>query len=207
MNLTEIVSRQRILPIIMPNTVAQTMEDLGSYSEAGYQVLEILCRTPHAFETIRLGRKTFPNLQIGAGTVLTPKTADEAAEAGAQFIVSPAMDPVVSSTARKHGLPFIPGVCTPTDMAIGMREGYTLQKFFPAEQSGGLVWINAIASPYGHTPLRLIAGSGIVRSNVASYWKNPLIAAIIADWLVPASGEALRKELAETRGILPDVKN
>ena len=125
-----------------------------------------------------------------------------AAAAGAQFIVSPAMDPVVSDTARKHGLPFIPGVCTPTDMAIGMREGYTLQKFFPAEQSGGVVWIDAIASPYGHTPLRLIAGGGVVRTNVAAYWKNPLIAAIIADWLVPAEGEELRRQLSETSAIL-----
>ena len=153
-------------------------------------------------ESIRLGRKTYPNLQIGAGTVLTPETANQAAEAGAHFIVSPAMDPVVSSEARKLGLLFIPGVCTPTDVAIGMREGYTLQKFFPAEQCGGVAWMNALASPYGHTPLRLIAGSGIVKTNVAGYWKHPLIAAIIADWLVLAQGDALREQIAGTPAIL-----
>ena len=207
MNLTEIVTKQRILPIIMPTSVAQTMEDLGSYQQAGYHVLEILCRTPFAFESIKLARKTYPNLFIGAGTILSPEMENEAAAAGAQYIVSPAMDPAVSEAARKHGLPFVPGVCTPTDMAIGMREGYTLQKFFPAEQSGGLAWINAIASPYGHTPLRLIAGSGIVKANVESYWKNPLIAAIIADWLVPTSGAALRDQLSETAALLASLKS
>ena len=201
-NLTEIVSKQKILPIVFPNSLAQTIEDLGSYEKAGYQALEILCRTPVALESIRIGRKTYPNLQIGAGTVLTPETANEAAKAGAQFIVSPAMDPAVSSEARKLGLPFIPGVFTPTDVAIGLREGYILQKFFPAEHSGGVVWLNALASPYGHTPLRLIAGGGVVKTNVAAYWKHPLIAAIIADWLVLAQGEALRKQLAETPAIL-----
>jgi len=201
-NLIEIVSRQKILPVLLANSVAQAIEDLGSYEKAGYQALEILCRTPMALESIRMGRKTYPNLQIGAGTVLTPEKVDEAAEAGAQFIVSPAMDPVVSKRARERGLPLIPGVCSPTDVAIGLREGLTLQKLFPTVPAGGIDWLNALASPYGHTPLRLIAGHGIVKTNVAPYLKHPLVAAVIVDWLVLAQGDALRKELSETPAIL-----
>ena len=201
-NLVEIVSTQKILPVFFAHSVAQAIEDLGSYEKAGFRALEILCRTPVALESIRVGRKTYPNMQIGAGTVLTPEKVDEAAEAGAQFIVSPAMDPVVSNRARERGLPFIPGVCSPTDVAIGLREGLTLQKLFPTVPMGGIDWINALASPYGHTPLRLIAGHGVVKTNVAEYLKHPLIAAIIADWLVLAQGDALREQLAETPAIL-----
>ena len=204
MNLTEVISKQRIVPIIRPNRVDQTVEDIGIYGEADYYVIEILCRTPQAIESIRSARKAFPNLYIGAGTVLTPEFAEEAVGAGAQFIVSPAMDLVVGNVAKRHGVPFIPGICTPTDVAIALREGFTLQKFFPAEQSGGVAMLDAFASPYGHTPLQLIAGGGVGKANVAAYWNHPLIAAIIADWLVCLEGDSLRQALSETRAMLAD---
>jgi 2-dehydro-3-deoxyphosphogluconate aldolase/(4S)-4-hydroxy-2-oxoglutarate aldolase len=204
-NLTDLLSQQKTLPTLLPEKVAQTLDDVAIYHLAGHRAVEILMRTPLALEAIREARRAHPDMTIGAGTVLTPSQVDEAVKAGAQFIVSPAIDPVVGNAVKRHAVPFIPGVCTPTDVAVALREGFPLQKLFPTELPamekllpGCPEYLDALASPYGHTPLRLIAAYGISKENFAACLSHRLVAAVIAGWLYNLHGDVLRRELRET---------
>ncbi|MDB6092651.1 MAG: eda 1 [Verrucomicrobia bacterium] len=203
--LIDVLQRQKTLPTLIPTQPAVTLEDIAQYQKAGHGMVEILLRTPFALETIRVARKQFPGLLIGAGTVLTPLQVEAAAQAGAQFIVSPAMDVVVGEAANLHRLPFIPGVCTPTDVAVALRRGFVLQKLFPVELHAlekllpeGTTYLDALNSPYGHTPLRLIAAYGVTQANFASHLSHRLVAGVIAGWLHDLHGEGLEKVLRET---------
>jgi 2-dehydro-3-deoxyphosphogluconate aldolase / (4S)-4-hydroxy-2-oxoglutarate aldolase len=203
--LTEILMRQRTLPTLLPETVAQTMDDIAIYHHVGHRLVEVLMRTPLALEAIREARRTYPEMVVGAGTVLTPAQVHQSVEAGAQFIVSPAIDPVVGEAVKSHGIPFIPGVCTPTDVAVALRQGFELQKLFPTSLPAMekllpecVEYLDALASPYGHTPLRLIAAYGVSKENFAACLSHRLVAGIIAGWLYNLHGGALRRELNET---------
>jgi 2-dehydro-3-deoxyphosphogluconate aldolase/(4S)-4-hydroxy-2-oxoglutarate aldolase len=204
-NLTELLTRQRTLPTLLPENVAQTMDDIAIYHHVGHRLVEILMRTPLALEAIREARRAYPDMIIGAGTVLAPDQVDQAVEAGAQFIVSPAIDPVVGESAKRHGIPFVPGVCTPTDVAVALRQGFGLQKLFPIQLPAlekllpeSVEYLDALASPYGHTPLRLIAAYGVSKENFVACLSHRLVAGIIAGWLYNLHGGALRRELDET---------
>jgi 2-dehydro-3-deoxyphosphogluconate aldolase / (4S)-4-hydroxy-2-oxoglutarate aldolase len=203
--LIELLAQQKTLPTLLAGVPSQTLDDIAIYRAAGHRVFEILMRTPRALETITAARRAYPGLLIGAGTVLTPAQADEAVKAGAQFIVSPAIDPVVAAAVKGLGVPFVPGVCTPTDVAVALREGFALQKLFPVELPAlekllpeSAVYLDALASPFGHTPLRLIAAYGVSKANFAACLSHRLVAGVIAGWLHDLHGDRLRQELNQT---------
>lgn len=203
--LIEILARQKTLPTLLPEAVGQTMDDVAIYHQVGHRLVEILMRTPLAAEAIREARKAYPDMLIGAGTVLTPAQVDQAVAAGAQFIVSPAIDPVIGEAAKRHGIAFIPGVCTPTDVAVALRQGFNLQKLFPVQLPDlekllpdSVEYLEALASPYGHTPLRVIAAYGVSKENFAACLSHRLVAGVIAGWLYNVHGAALRRDLSET---------
>jgi len=203
--LIDLLAQQRTLPTLLPGEPSRTLDDIAIYRAAGHSVFEILMRTPRALENIAAVRRAHTDVLIGAGTVLTPSQVDDAVKAGADFIVSPAIDPVIAAAVNRHGLPFIPGVCTPTDVAVALREGYVLQKLFPVELPAlekllpdGILYYDALASPFGHTPLRLIAAYGVSKANFAACINHRLVAGIIAGWLHDLHGDRLRSELDET---------
>jgi 2-dehydro-3-deoxyphosphogluconate aldolase/(4S)-4-hydroxy-2-oxoglutarate aldolase len=203
--LTELLMQQKTLPTLLPESVAQTMDDIAIYHQIGHRMVEILMRTPLALEAIREARRAYPDMTVGAGTVLEPSQVDQAVEAGARFIVSPAIDPVVGEAAKRHGVPFIPGVCTPTDVAVALRQGFGLQKLFPVQLPAlekllpeSVEYLDALASPYGHTPLRLIAAYGVSKENFAACLSHRLVAGVIAGWLYNLHGGVLRRELDQT---------
>jgi 2-dehydro-3-deoxyphosphogluconate aldolase/(4S)-4-hydroxy-2-oxoglutarate aldolase len=193
------------MPLVAAESTAQAIEDATSFRDAGFPFVEILCRTPKAIQVIRDARKAIPDLFIGAGTVLTVEIGEEAIAAGARFIVSPAFDPAVMELAKKHSLQYMPGVYTPSDVAIAMRHGYNVLKLFPTGAAGGLDYLNALASPFGHTKLKFVVGAGITKENYAAYLKHPLVTALIPDWLSPLRGKALRDELAVTTKLIQAV--
>lgn len=203
--LIEVLARQKTMPTLLPDQVAQTLEDIAIYRAAGHGAVEILMRTPLALDAVRAARQAHPDMLIGAGTVLTPGQVDQAVEAGAQFIVSPAIDLVVAAAVTRHGLGFIPGVCTPTDVAVALRQGFSLLKLFPVQLPAlerllpeSTDYLEALASPYGHTPLKVIAAYGVTKANFADYLSHRLVGGVIAGWLHNLHGDVLRHELAET---------
>jgi 2-dehydro-3-deoxyphosphogluconate aldolase/(4S)-4-hydroxy-2-oxoglutarate aldolase len=199
--LAESVPQHRLMPLISADSVAQVVEDASIYRDAGLPYVEVLCRTGCAIDAIAATARQMPDLVVGAGTVLSLEMAERARKAGARFLVSPATDPVIMDYARRHGLDMVPGVYSPTDVAIALRHGFALQKLFPTEP-GGITRLDAFASPYTHTGAKMICSHGVGKANTPAFLKHPLVAAIIADWLVPLRGAALREELAQTRAWL-----
>ena len=129
--------------------------------------------------------ESFPEMLVGAGTVLTTGQVDRAVAAGAKFIVSPGFDPEVVDYCIDKNIPVVPGTITPSEVAQGVKRGLKLLKFFPAEQAGGLAMIKAMAAPY--TMVRFMPTGGINAGNLPDYLACDKIAACGGSWMVKAS--------------------
>ena len=147
--------------------------------------MELTLRTPVAFDAASAIRSACPEMHIGIGTILSPDQVVPALAAGAEFGVSPGVNPEVIRKAAEAGLPFGPGVMTPTDVDIAIREGCRLLKFFPAESSGGLGHLKNIAAPFAHLGPKFIPLGGIHLGNFKTWLDNDLIAAVGGSWLAP----------------------
>lgn len=148
----------------------------------GLPCAEITFRTTAAREAIRQLTTEYPEMLVGAGTVLTVEQAEQAVSAGAKFIVSPGFDPEVVDWCLVHGIPVTPGVMTPTEVALALKKGLQVLKFFPAEAAGGIKLLKAIAAPYGG--LKFIPTGGINAQNLAGYLKLPMVLACGGSWMV-----------------------
>ncbi len=171
---------------VVPVVVIDRAEDaipLGkALCEGGLKCAEITFRTEAAEEAIRLMSREFPDMLIGAGTVLTTEQADRAMAAGARFIVSPGFDEEVVDHCLEKGYPVLPGTMTPSEVAKGVKRGLELLKFFPAQQAGGLAMIKALAAPY--TGVRFMPTGGINTENLADYLGFSKIAVCGGSWMV-----------------------
>jgi 2-dehydro-3-deoxyphosphogluconate aldolase/(4S)-4-hydroxy-2-oxoglutarate aldolase len=162
----------------------------------GVDVMELTLRTPAALGALRRIRAEVPEMLAGAGTVLTPAQVEEVKNAGAEFAVSPGVNPRVLQAAKDTGIPFAPGIATPSDVEMALEFDCRLLKFFPAEATGGLAYLKAIAAPYLHLGVRFLPLGGVSEKNMSSYLSDPLIAAIGGSWLAPR--EAIREKRWES---------
>ena len=151
----------------------------------GISCVELTLRTSTALDSIRAIRASVPEMLVGAGTVLSPMQVNEVKAAGAAFGVSPGMNPRVVAEARKIGLPFAPGVCTPTDIEFAVEEGCRLMKFFPCETSGGLPHLRNMAAPFNHLGVRFIPLGGVNAATAETFLREPLVHAIGGSWIAP----------------------
>ena len=142
--------------------------------------IEITCRTPAAFDALKIISNR-DNMLVGAGTVLTVDQVERAADAGAQFIVSPGLNPEVAKYCTHQRLPHIPGVCTPTEIQIAMEMGFHVLKFFPAEAYGGLSSLKAFTGPF--PSVAFIPTGGIDANNLAGYLRSPQVLACAGTWI------------------------
>jgi 2-dehydro-3-deoxyphosphogluconate aldolase / (4S)-4-hydroxy-2-oxoglutarate aldolase len=150
--------------------------------EGGLLIAEVTFRTAAAPEAIRLLRKEFPSLLVGAGTVTTPEQVRSAVDAGASFAVSPGFNPRIVDLCLAAGLPIVPGVNSPTQVELALEKGIKLLKFFPAEASGGVKMLKALHGPYAEASF--VPTGGIETSNLASYLSLSYVAAIGGSWMV-----------------------
>jgi len=151
----------------------------------GISCVELTLRTSTALDSIRAIRASAPEMLVGAGTVLSPLQVNEVKAAGAAFGVSPGMNPRVVAEARKIGLPFAPGICTPTDIEFAVEEGCRLMKFFPCETSGGLPHLRNMAAPFNHLGVRFIPLGGVNAATAETFLREPLVHAIGGSWIAP----------------------
>ena len=151
----------------------------------GVNIMELTLRTPAAIGALKKIRAEVPEMTAGIGTILTTDQVDEVVAAGAHFGVSPAVNVEILRYAKKAGLPFGPGIMTPTDLDQSIGEGCRLLKFFPAESSGGLAHLKNISAPYNHLGLGFIPLGGVNLSNLKTYTDNELITAVGGSWLAP----------------------
>ena len=171
-----------IVPVIKIENVEQAIPLARALCKGGLPVAEITFRTACAAEAISLITKEFPNMLVGAGTVLTPEQADEAVAAGAKFIVSPGLNPKVVKHCIDIGVPVTPGCANPSDIEQALELGLDVVKFFPAEAAGGLPMIKAMSAPYGG--LKFMPTGGLNEKNILDYLKFDKILACGGSYMV-----------------------
>ena len=171
-----------IVPVVVLND-AKDAEPLGkALCEGGLPCAEVTFRTDAAEESIRIMAEKFPEMLVGAGTVLTIEQVDRAVNAGAKFIVSPGLNPKVVAYCVEKGIPVTPGTANPSNVEQAIELGLDVVKFFPAEQAGGLAYIKAIAAPY--TGMKFMPTGGINANNVKEYLACDKILACGGSWMV-----------------------
>lgn len=153
--------------------------------EGGVGAMELTLRTPQALEALRVIRQRVPRMLAGVGTILTPEQVQQVVEAGGAFGVAPGLNPRVVAEAARLGLPFAPGVCTPSEVEQGLELGCKVLKLFPAELSGGLKYLQAIAAPYAHLGVKFLPLGGVTEENLGAYLREPHVAAVGGTWLAP----------------------
>ena len=174
-----------VVPVIKLNHPERDAIPLAKALIAGgVPVAEVTFRAAGAAVAIKAMRENFPEMLVGAGTVLTTEQVDEAMAAGAQFIVTPGMDPDIVAYCQKVGIQIFPGCTTPTDYHTAYKFGLEVLKFFPAEQSGGIAKIKAMSAPF--PMFKVMPTGGISLKNLADYVKNPVIAACGGSYMVTA---------------------
>ena len=161
--ITEQLKLARIVPVVVLQDAADAKPLAKALCDGGLPCAEITFRTEAAAEAIKIMTQEFPQMLVGAGTVLTPAHADQAIKAGAKFIVSPGLNPTMVKHCIKKKYPVFPGVNNPTGIETALSMGLTMLKFFPAEASGGLAMIKALSAPYPQ--IRFMPTGGINLEN------------------------------------------
>lgn len=174
-----------IVPVVVLDDAKDAAPLAKALCDGGLACAEVTFRTEAAAESIRIMTKEFPEMVVGAGTVLTPEQVDCAIDAGAKFIVSPGFNPRVVKYCLEKNIPVTPGVATPSEMEQAIELGLDVVKFFPAEPSGGLNMIKAVAAPY--TMLRFMPTGGINPQNITPYLQYDKILACGGSWMVKGS--------------------
>ncbi|MBY7901121.1 bifunctional 4-hydroxy-2-oxoglutarate aldolase/2-dehydro-3-deoxy-phosphogluconate aldolase [Vibrio fluvialis] len=183
MTLEQRLQQIKIVPVIAINDAAHAVPLAKVLVENGLPCAEVTFRTDAAQESIRLMRDAYPDLLIGAGTVLTTQQVDQAISAGADFIVSPGLNPTTVKYCQQRGIAIVPGVNNPSLVEQAMELGLKTLKFFPAEPSGGVAMLKALSAFY---PVQFMPTGGVNPRNVADYLAIPSVVACGGTWMVPS---------------------
>lgn len=178
----EEIQKIGIVPVVVLNDTKDAEPLAKALCEGGLPCAEVTFRTDAAEESIRIISEKYPEMLVGAGTVLTTEQVDRAVAAGAKFIVSPGFNPKVVKYCLDKNIPVTPGTQTPSEMEQAIEMGLDVVKFFPAEPAGGLAMIKAVAAPY--TMLKFMPTGGINLSNVEDYLNYDRILACGGSWMV-----------------------
>ncbi len=179
------LERTRVVAVLMIDDASDAVPLAQALLDGGVDAIELTLRTDAAMESLRRIVAEVPETLVGAGTVLTPGQVGEVRAAGAAFAVAPGMNPRVVAEARRIGLPFAPGVCTPTDIELAIEQGCRCLKLFPSEPSGGLKYLRSIAAPFAHLGLQFIPLGGLSAANAEAYLREPMVMALGGSWLAP----------------------
>ena len=174
----------RIVPVIAINNADDAVPLAQTLVDNGLPCAEITFRTDAAASAIRNMRDTYPDMLIGAGTVLTTAQVDAAIDAGADFIVSPGLNPTTVKHCQQRGIAIVPGINNPSLVEQAMELGLETVKFFPAEASGGIAMLKALSAVY---PVSFMPTGGVSEENVNAYLALPSVLACGGTWMVPAT--------------------
>ncbi|MCD8154094.1 MAG: bifunctional 4-hydroxy-2-oxoglutarate aldolase/2-dehydro-3-deoxy-phosphogluconate aldolase [Clostridiales bacterium] len=174
-----------VVPVVVLESAEDALPLAGALCEGGLPCAEVTFRTAAAEESIRKMAQAYPQMLVGAGTVLTTEQVDRALGAGAKFIVSPGFDPEIVDYCLEKDIPVFPGCVTPSEVAQAVKRGLRVVKFFPAAQYGGVGTIKALSAPY--VGLKFMPTGGINAENLESYLSCPMIPACGGSWMVKGS--------------------
>ena len=183
----EKLSAIRIVPVLVLNDVESGLKMCEVLAECGLPAAEITFRTTAAEAVIKAAADRFPELYLGAGTILNSRDLHRAFDAGAKFAVAPGFNPTIVKESVANGYAFAPGVCTPSEVEQAMEFGCRFLKFFPAEASGGVNFLKSLIAPYKHLGVRFMPTGGVSTANVEEYLKLKEVVAVGGTWLGKSS--------------------
>ncbi len=194
-HIIEKIGQMKIVPVVVLNSVEETLPKMQALIDGGLPCAEITFRTPCAAEAIALAVKTYPDALIGAGTVINAEQCEKAIAAGSKFIVSPGFSEEVADCCKAHGMLYLPGVVTPTEVMAAVAKGLTTLKFFPASNYGGLKTIKAICAAFPY--LKIMPTGGISADNILEYLACDKILACGGSWMMSGTPEEIKEKTAK----------
>ena len=201
-----------VLAVLVIDDAADAVPVAEALLAGGVNAMELTLRTDAAIGALKAIRKSVPDMLVGIGTILTPDQVREVVAEGAAFGVSPGINPKVVEAAAEHGLPFAPGIATPSEVELALSFGCRRLKFFPAEALGGLGYLRAMSPPYNHLGVKYVPLGGVGPKNLAEYIADPLIAAVGGSWLAPRDKiaakewKAIEQNAREARTIIDTAR-
>lgn len=185
MDATDLFAEVRVVPVVVLANAAAAIPVAKALVAGGIKVAEVTLRTDEALAGIEAMATDVPEMLVGVGSVRTHAQLLAASNAGAKFAVSPGATAGLLDAAHELEMPFIPGACTPSEMIWLFEQGYSLQKFFPAEQAGGASFLKSVSGPLPE--LSFMPTGGITPQNAQDYLSLPNVATIGGSWLTPTS--------------------
>ena len=183
---------EKFIPVVVIKELGETDKILTALKNNGINCAEITFRTACAAEAIEYASENYPDMEIGAGTVINAEQCEAALKAGATFIVSPGFSPAVAQICKDRNIPYYPGCVTPTEIMAALEYGITTVKFFPANVYGGLKALKALAAPFPQ--IKFIPTGGVDRSNIDEFLAFDKVAAIGGSFFVKESLEKMEAE-------------
>ena len=202
--------REGIIPVVTISRWKDTEAIMSALLKGGISTIEVTLRTDEGIKSIAWIKENLPKVLVGAGTVTTMKRFEEALSAGADFFVTPGINPIIVERAIKEGKTIVPGCLTPTELDTGILFGLDVFKFFPSECFGGIKTIKALAGPY--PDVRFIPTGGINLENARQYLADPHVLALGGSWLVKESWvrdemfDEITKSAKDARDLVQEIR-
>ncbi|QNN54590.1 bifunctional 4-hydroxy-2-oxoglutarate aldolase/2-dehydro-3-deoxy-phosphogluconate aldolase [Nocardioides mesophilus] len=184
-----LLDRVPVIPVVVLHDAADAVPLARALVEGGLPVIELTLRTPAALDAVRAIAAEVPEILVGAGTIVAPAQAQEAADAGAQFLVSPGTTTTLAAAMQDTGLPFLPGAATVSEVLRLLELGHSDLKLFPAVASGGADFLKSVAAPVPQA--RFCPTGGITAATAGSYLELPNVGCVGGSWITPA--DAVRR--------------
>ncbi len=188
------IKELKIVPVVVIKELADTVPTLNALMEGGLPVAEITFRTVCAADAIRLGCEKFPDMLIGAGTVINAEQCNRAIDCGAKFIVGPGFAAEVAEACRARNVMYLPGCVTPTEIIAAISYGLEIVKFFPCTNYGGLGTIKALSAAF--PTMKFLPTGGISEDNVLEYLAFDKIVACGGSWMMKGTPDEIREKTA-----------
>lgn len=186
LTMEQVLKRARpVLPVLVIEDVSLALDLAAALHAGGIDVLEVTLRTPRALDAVAAIRKELPQLLVGAGTLIHTEQFLEARDAGAQFAVSPGCTERLAAAAEDSGLPYLPGVMTPSEVLLALEYGYRSLKLFPANGSTSVKMLKSFKGPF--TGIRFCPTGGVTPDNLLSFLRLPNVACVGGTWIAPSN--------------------
>lgn len=184
MFIQDLVRKTGFVPVIVLEDAKKAVPLAKVLVKGGIPIMEITFRTAAAKESIANVARDVPEMTVGAGTVVTMEQLNAAIDAGAQFIVSPGLDPAIVKAAKEKNIPVFPGIVTPSEILAGLKLGVEIFKFFPAGSYGGVSTLKALSGPFPQ--IQFLPTGGISDKNAGEYFALKQVIAVGGSWMAPA---------------------
>lgn len=197
------LNENKIIPVVVLNSVDETVVKLDALRRGGINAAEITFRTECAKDALSTAVKAFPDMLVGAGTVINETQCREAVAAGAKFIVSPGYSPEVAAVCKREDVPYVPGVVTPTEIIAAKADGFGILKFFPAEAYGGIKTLKALSAAF--PDVKFVPTGGVEEDNLKNYLSQKFVIAAGGSFMMKGTPADIERISARATAIVKEI--